>query len=203
MDNESQAEHTEPRYLTIEEWADLDEDEPGELVDGLLVEEETPTFIHELVVAWLLVMFDSWIGARGGLVFGSEAKFRVGPRRGRKPDVSVYFSGRRPAMRASVTDVPPEVAVEILTARPRDSRRDRVDKMEDYARFGIHWYWIVDPEMRILEIYELEPGGRFARALGAGEGRLESVPGCEGLTIELDALWTKIDALLAEPPAEK
>ncbi len=38
----------------LREWADRPEDEPGELVDGVLEQEETPSFVHEPVVGWLM-----------------------------------------------------------------------------------------------------------------------------------------------------
>src|SRR5215203_2427198 len=55
------------RSLTLEEWAGLDEDTPGELVDGRLEEEEMPTFLHEAVVAWLLWALRSWVVPLGGI----------------------------------------------------------------------------------------------------------------------------------------
>ena len=39
--------------MTLEEWAAMPEDDEGELVDGVLVEEEMPDLTHETVVAWL------------------------------------------------------------------------------------------------------------------------------------------------------
>ena len=39
--------------MTLEEWAALDEDEPGEIVDGVLVEDEVPSMVHERVVVWI------------------------------------------------------------------------------------------------------------------------------------------------------
>ena len=65
--------------LTIDAWADLDEDEPGELVDGYLEEEEVPTVLHELVVAWLLGCLRTWARGRRGMAFGSELELVVGP----------------------------------------------------------------------------------------------------------------------------
>lgn len=193
MDHEPDVDTVEPRRLTIEEWAALDEDEEGELVDGVLVEEEMPSFIHEMIVTFLTSLFRGWIVNEGGIVAGSEAKFKVAALRGRKPDLSVYFPERRPDVRASVTDVPPAIMVEILTATPRDVKRDRIHKMDEYARFGVAWYWIVDPELRSLEIFELQAGGRYVRALAADAGKIESVPGCAGLVVDLDALWAEID----------
>ena len=44
------------------------------------------------------------------------------------------------------------------------------------------------------QVYELGPGGRYVCALDATDGAVE-VPGCEGLTLDLDALWREIDEL--------
>jgi Uma2 family endonuclease len=63
---------TTPRMLTLEEWAALDEDVPGELVDGVLEEEEVASWAHELVVSWLIRLLGGWIVPRGGFVLGSE-----------------------------------------------------------------------------------------------------------------------------------
>jgi Uma2 family endonuclease len=185
--------------ISLEEWAALPEDEPGELVDGRLEEEEVPELVHEVLVAALCHLLRAWIRPRGGLVAGSGTKQAVGDRRGRKPDVVVYLPGRRPPARGLI-HVPPDIAVEIVSPTPRDTRRDRVEKVDDYAAFGIRWYWIVDPELRSLEILELGPDGRYVHALGATAGVIDPVPGCEGLTLDLDELWGEVDQLAVEAP---
>ncbi|HET8797227.1 MAG TPA: Uma2 family endonuclease, partial [Thermoanaerobaculia bacterium] len=182
------------RLLTFDEWAAMDEDEPGELVDGRLEEEEVPDLIHELVVMWLGQVLRNWLG-RNGFVFGSDGKYAVRPDRGRKPDVAVYLQPetRRPPARG-VVRVPPDIAVEVVSSSPRDERRDRIEKMDEYAAFGVTWYWIVDPNLQSLEIFELS-GGRYARAARATEGRLDAVPGCPGLALDLDEIWSEIARL--------
>jgi Uma2 family endonuclease len=186
--------------ISLEEWAAMPEDEPGELVDGRLEEEEVPEFVHEVLVILLGRLLANWILPRGGLVAGSGTKQVVSERRGRKPDVVVYLPGRRPPARGLIR-VPPDLAVEIVSPTPRDARRDRVEKVDDYAAFGIRWYWILDPELRSLEILELGADGRYVHAVGATSGVIDPVPGCEGLAVNLDELWGEIDRLAAEAPA--
>jgi Uma2 family endonuclease len=180
--------------MTFEQWVAMDEDEPGELVDGRLEEEEVPDLIHELVVSWLIQVLGTWLG-RNGFVFGSGGKYKVRADRGRKPDVAVYLhpESRRPPARGLVR-VPPDIAVEVVSPSPRDERRDRIEKMDEYASFGVSYYWIFDPGLHSLEIFELTDG-RYARAARVTEGRLESVPGCPGLQLDLDDIWSGIARL--------
>ncbi|HVY47938.1 MAG TPA: Uma2 family endonuclease [Minicystis sp.] len=184
---------TPPGLLSLEAWAARDEDARGELVDGVLVEEEVPDFIHELVVAFLLRRLADWLEPRGGVVVGSGLKLAVSPHRGRLGDVAAYFAGRRPPARGLVR-IPPDVLVEVVSPSPGDERRDRVQKPRDYAAFGVKYYWLVDPALRSFEVWELDVTGRYAQALAAEGGRVEDVPGCEGLEIDLDALWGRVEA---------
>jgi Uma2 family endonuclease len=178
--------------MTLEQWSNLDEDVEGELVDGFLEEEEMPSLLHELVVSWLIRALYDWAQRRGGWVASSETKIAVGPRRGRKPDVSVYLKGGKPSLHETLVRVAPHLVIEVTSPRPRDVRRDRIDKLADYAHARIPYYWILDPQLRSLEIFELAPNGRYSVARAAGGGRVR-VPGCPGLTLDLDALWTELD----------
>lgn len=190
------------RRMSVSEWVNLPEDEPGELVDGCLVEEEMPDLRHEIVVSWLLFTLRSWLGEGRGFVFASEAKFVVGPLRGRKPDLSMYLPGGAVPPGYGAVRTPPDVMVEIVSPTARDARRDRVEKVTDYASFGVRYYWLIDPRLRTLEIYELGGDGRYVRALGASDGRIDTIPGCAGLAFDLDALWAEIDRLGPPAPAD-
>ncbi|UQA57325.1 Uma2 family endonuclease [Polyangium aurulentum] len=179
--------------MTLEAWAELDEDEPGELVDGWLVEEEVASHPHEVVVSWLIRTLGNWMEPRRGIVLGSEHKLAVAPARGRKPDVTMYPPGTRLG-RGSLSRKPPVLVVEVLSPRPRDVRRDREEKPVDYAQLGIRNYWLVDPEARLFEMYRLDSEGSYTLALSAPAGQV-SVPGCEGLVLDLDALWARVEEL--------
>ena len=178
------------------------EDEPGELVDGLLREEEVADSPHEVIVSALLFVLLTWARPRGGRVLASETKYALSPRRGRKPDISVFLTRDRKLPRRGATRHPPDLMIEVVSPEPRDRRRDRIKKLREYAAFGVRWYWLVDPEARSLEILKLGEDGRYIHALDVGEGTIE-VPEHEGLTIDLDALWRELDeAIEAEPPPD-
>jgi len=190
--------------MTLEEWAALDEDEPGEIVDGVLVEDEVPSTVHELVVSWINEALRAWGRSKGALVFGSGVKLAVAPRRGRMPDLVVYLADAPRPPPYGLVRVPPSLVVEIVSPGASDERRDRIEKLAEYAAFGIRWYWLVDPELRAFEILELtgpdRTGGaaRYGHAAAAIEGTLEPVPGCDGLSIDVGALWADVDAFLRE-----
>jgi Uma2 family endonuclease len=178
--------------LSLTEWFALAEDERGELADGHLVEEEAPDYAHEILVILLGSLLRAWFVPRGGFVGGSDAKLAVGPKQGRRPDLTVYFAGTSLPPSSGVIAQPPDIAIEIVSPTPRDGRRDRVEKVADYAAFGVRYYWIVDPQLRSLEILGRGPQGRYEHLLGATEGTID-IPGSDGFVLDLGAVWAEID----------
>ena len=179
--------------MSVQEWLELDEDESGELVDGHWVEEEVPDAVHELGVSWLIHLMRTWLGSNG-FVFGSELKVLVGETTGRKPDLVILLPGTRPPPRHGPIVEPPDILIEMVSPSPRDERRDRVVKMSEYAKFGVRYYWLVDPALATFEIFERAAAG-FTQVVGVTGGRIESVPGCTGLVIDVDALWVELARL--------
>jgi Uma2 family endonuclease len=116
------------------------------------------------------------------------------------PDVTVFLpGGPRPPARG-LNRQPPGIAVEVVSDSLRDARRDRVDKLPEYAGFGVRWYWVVDPWLRSYQVHELDAQGRYVHVIDATDGLVERVPGCEGLQIDLASLWQEIDRLGGSEP---
>jgi Uma2 family endonuclease len=179
--------------MSVAAWLALDEDASGELVHGRLVEEEVPDATHQAVVAWLLWTWKTWLGATW-LVLGSELKVMVGHKTGRKPDLVVYLPGSPLPPRKGAITAPPDLLVEVVSPSPRDERRDRIEKMAEYAQFGVRYYWLVDAALGSVEMFELI-NGRYSKAVGVTTGTIRDIPGCPGLSVAVDALWHELARL--------
>jgi Uma2 family endonuclease len=183
--------------MTLDEWLARGEEEDGELVVGHLEEEEVPDPVHELAVAWLIACLDRWLGG-DGFVFGSELRLVLSAQGGRKADVVVVLPGSKPPPRRGPLRRPPDIVVEVVTPTPRDERRDRVEKMTEYAAFGVPLYWILDPALGTFEVFGLDAEGRYARVAAATEGVVTGLPNCRDLALDLDELWAKLARLCDE-----
>lgn len=67
--------------------------------------------------------------------------------------------------------------------------------MDDYASFGIRYYWIVDPGVRSIEVYQRTLDGQYIEMLAVTGGTIEMLPGCDGFVLNVDQLWTVIEQL--------
>jgi hypothetical protein len=56
---------------------------------------------------------------------------------------------------------------------------------------------MLDPESRVLELLELGDDGRYVHTRSVSEGQVQ-VTGFEGLTLDLDALWTEVEESLSD-----
>jgi Uma2 family endonuclease len=103
------------------------------------------------------------------------------------PDLAGWRRERMPdPPRDQRFEVVPDWACEILS--PSTGSKDREVKMPLYARYAVAFAWLVDPQARTLEAYQLQGGdwqelGRFA---GADQ---VAVPPFEAVTIDLGELW--------------
>lgn len=55
------------------------------------------------------------------------------------------------------TDIP-TIAIEFVSRRPRDWRRDHLEKRYEYSRTGVTEYWIIDRFQRTMTVYHGESG---------------------------------------------
>jgi Uma2 family endonuclease len=178
-----------PEPMMIEEWVAWRG--PGELADSILVEEEAATPLHDAVVARLLDVLSAWASSHDARVFGPDHKLVVSASGGRKPDVCVYVASDRFEGDDAASRSPPSLVVEVLSPGKSDQRRDNITKAREYARFGVRFYWRVDPVERTILCTQLTSDAEWLVIWIAEEEKFV-VSELEGLVLDLDALWAEV-----------
>lgn len=74
----------------------------------------------------------------------------------RQPDLVLLHRTRLSLLTNRGIEGPPDLVAEVLS--PASIKRDRKDKRESYARYGVSEYWIIDTNSAALEQYVLENG---------------------------------------------
>lgn len=84
-------------------------------------------------------------------------------------------------------EVVPDWVCEILS--PSTTSKDREIKMPIYARYGVAYAWLIDPQARTLEAYALTNGEWLLIAQGRDSEVVNTAP-FEALALDLMALWS-------------
>jgi Uma2 family endonuclease len=135
-----------------------------ELIEGELIVSRSPSLAHQLVIGNLFFRLRSYLEANPvgeafitpGVIFDKHNSVI--------PDI-VFLTREQSARVRSETHIneAPALAVEVVSPGHENARRDRVEKLRLYAKFGVGEYWVADPEARTLEIYR-HAGGALALA---------------------------------------
>ena len=131
-------------------------------------------------------------GGPGGWIFLDEPELHLGP----LPDVVVpdlagWHRDRLPedvfAPGAPVgITIAPDWVCEVLS--PSTEATDRAEKMPIYAREKVAHAWLLDPELRTLEVFRLERGMWVVAKVVRGDVTVRAEP-FEAIELDLSALW--------------
>lgn len=147
----------EQPLMTIEEFAKLPDPPNGsrlELVRGEVVVMPPPKGKHG--VSCSAVARELGVHAKrtnSGWVTSNDTGVVLerGPDTLRGPDVAFWSIARQPTVPDGYFDIPPDLAVEVLS--PGDRRGDVRAKIKDYLFYGVKLVWLVDPEARTVTVY--------------------------------------------------
>jgi Uma2 family endonuclease len=140
--------------ISLEEYLETAYSPDREFVDGTIVERNLGERPHSFTQKNALIYLQT---AYPHLFVWPEQRVRTIPgRRSRVPDVCVTTEDPG----ADVFDTPPLIVIEILSRR--DEMSDVLEKLEEYAAFGVAHIWLADPRRR--------------KAFRFYDGRLEEVP---------------------------
>jgi Uma2 family endonuclease len=127
-----------------------------ELLDGMLLVTPAPGLKHQKVVLKLGVLLDAHCPDDLQVV---PAPFAVRPSvtTELRPDLLV---GRDEDFNEAYLPVAPVLAVEVLS--PSTALYDLNSKKAAYQRLGVQCYWVIDPQVPNLTVFELDDSRRYA-----------------------------------------
>ena len=174
--------------LTYEDYCALPDDgRRYEIIEGELYVTPSPRRAHQRFAGNLLVTLHTWVRAQAaGEVFIAPFDVILARTTVVVPDLVFVSRERLDIVTDRGLEGAPDLVVEILS--PDSARRDRVEKAQLYARYGVRHYWLADPDARVLEVYELTDGQyREMARLTAGTTFTPTL--FPGLAISLSSLW--------------
>jgi Uma2 family endonuclease len=111
------------------------------------------------------------------------------------PDVAGWRSERLPdPRRLRATTVAPDWVCEV--ASPSTAVRDRTVKRDAYARGGVRYLWLVDPDAELVEAFELRDGVWVVLGAWSGDDIARIVP-FEAAELKLSHLWGRAVPVVA------
>ena len=175
------------KHWTYDDLQCFDETERYEIYDGKLISmSPAPHYYHQKLLAKLYLLIAAFLPEHpiGEAVF-APVDVVFAPDNVAQPDLLFIANENAGIIKQSVFG-PPDLAVEIVS--PSGIRRDRYEKLEQYARFGVKEYWIIDPANRSAEILALRDGRYVLHSSAAGSGTVSSLV-LEGLAFETGQLF--------------
>src|SRR6267142_7102323 len=144
----------EPRMTIADLEAMPDDGNRYEIIEGELFVSCSPGLTHQIVLGNIVFLIRTYLEQNpiGTVVF--TPGLILSEYSGVIPDI-VAFSHECASKIISGERLtgPPDLVVEILSPGSENTRRDRVAKLQLYARHGVPEYWILDPSKRVLEVY--------------------------------------------------
>lgn len=155
--------------MTAAQYFELPEtNQPMMLLNGEVIEMPSPTFEHQTTVlrlgAWLLQRC-SEIGGSAVIapmdVYFDEANIP-------QPDVMWVAPNSQCVIEQKRLVGAPDLIIEVLS--PSTALYDKRDKFRLYEKHGVREYWLVDPALKLIEVWQLVDGKfMLLDVYGAGE----------------------------------
>ena len=162
---------------------------PIEFADGVIEVLPMPTRGHQLLLKFLLRLFEARIEPTGGIVLFAPLRLRLRAAKFREPDLLVLLDARDPRNGERYW-TGADLVVEIVSAD--NPACDLVEERRDYAGAGIPEYWIVNPLERTVLVLALD-GDHYREHGSFGDGAIAASALVPALAVDVAALFAVAD----------
>ncbi|MCI5118937.1 MAG: Uma2 family endonuclease [Candidatus Electrothrix sp. AW2] len=183
------------RYTVYEDLFELPDNIVGEILNGVLETHPRPAPRHARASSSLggkiVSPYDHGQGGPGGwwILFEPELHLDVDIM---VPDLAGWQRERMPELPETAWfGCAPDWVCEVLS--PSTGKTDRAVKMPLYAHYGVEYLWLVDPDLQILEAYQLQTesssGNKWVLLKTLRDDQSVSLPPFTEISFDLSVLW--------------
>ncbi|MCY7330240.1 MAG: Uma2 family endonuclease [Saprospiraceae bacterium] len=163
-------------YAELQE-LDIPEGDTGiyELLNGEIGRRSSPNTPHQRIALILIRHLDRYNEEKklGELFFAPYDVYLDEYNAGIQPDILFVSNERNFVIRDNNGIVgAPDLVIEILSKGT--AAKDRGVKKDIYEQFAVREYWIVDPQARSIEVYQMDNDRYRLRSFAAEEGTIKS-----------------------------
>ena len=174
-------------YAEFLAWAD--EDTLAEWIDGEVVMYSPASDRHQDISGFLESALRSFVELRQlGIVRSAPFQMKLA-QSGREPDLLFVAKTNLGRLKETYLDGPADLVVEIVS--PESVGRDRGVKFYEYEQAGIPEYWLIDPQTKRAEFYQLTAANQYQLMQPDAEGTYRSAV--------LPDFWLRVEWLWQEP----
>ncbi len=142
------------KAYTYQDYAQLPEGAPYQLIGGELVRSPSPTSTHQRILRKLIRALDRFVEENDlGEILFAPMDVYFSETDTPQPDLFFVSKERLDIIGEQRIEGSPDLIMEILS--PSTAYYDLKDKKRLYEASGVKEYWIVDPKAREIEVYEL------------------------------------------------
>ncbi len=182
------------KYAVYEDLFDLPEHIVGEILNGVLETHPRPAPRHARSSSSLggkiVGPYDHGQGGPGGWWILDEPELHLGPDV-MVPDLAGWRRERMESLPETAWfECVPDWVCEVIS--PSTGRIDRAVKMPLYAHYGVKYIWIVDPDLKTLEAYQLQEDKSVNKWLlikTLQDAEAVSLPPFDEIEFDLSVLW--------------
>lgn len=161
-----------------------------EIIEGELFEMPSPTTVHALVIANLIMLLIPVVAKLGGRWFTAPLDAFFQGADPVQPDILVILPGWDGRLAGRGPEAAPDLLFEVVS--PSNRGHDLLTKRALYARAGVREYWIVDPTSRTVAILTLDRDA-FHTAQTASTGETVVSPLLGGAAFSLAAVFAGLE----------
>ena len=183
----------EEKNVTLDEFYKMREDttELLEYVDGRVLMSPSPTTKHQRISAHLKAKLFNFLEGSDCEVFSAPYDIQLHREELNDmkkifiPDLSVICD-KKGIGEDRFTGVP-KLIIEILS--PSNQGHDLVTKMAAYMKYGVEEYWIINPMLNAVQIYELNDTGLYQQTEVVKDKGIARSSVLKGFQVELEAIF--------------